>query len=100
MIQDVYGITPLDSCLGKLVWRPYYEGVFYSLDEEYATQQAEVKNKTMASVIFENIKAVRKVTGACDFLPMTYLTQLKFYDEEDNLITEYNPKNRSDDEHE
>ena len=31
---------------------------------------------------------------------MTYLTQLKFYDEEDNLITEYNPKNRSDDEHE
>ena len=56
MIQDVYGITPLDSCLGKLVWRPYYEGVFYSLDEEYATQQAEVKNKTMASVISENIK--------------------------------------------
>ena len=56
MIRDVNGITPLDSCLGKLVWRPYYEGVFYSLDEEYATQQAEVKNKTMASVIFENIQ--------------------------------------------
>lgn len=56
MIQDAYGITPLDSCLGKLVRRSCYEGIFYGLGAEEAAQQAEVKNKTMASVIFGYIK--------------------------------------------
>ena len=56
MIQDVYGVTPLDSCLGKLVWSPNYEGVFFELEEEVAKQQKEVKNKTMASVILDYIK--------------------------------------------
>ena len=31
---------------------------------------------------------------------MTYLTQIRFYDIDDSVITEYNPKNRNDDEHE
>ena len=55
MIQDIYGITALDSCLGKIVWRSDYEGIFYNLTTEELALQTEVKNKTMASVIFQYI---------------------------------------------
>ena len=56
MIQDIYGITPLDSCLGKIVWRSDYKGIFYSPTTEELALQTEVKNKTMASVIFSYIQ--------------------------------------------
>lgn len=62
-------------------------------------ENADYTNDNESTVTFEDIKKVSSVTGACDFAPMTYLTQIKFYDHEDNMIAAYNPKNRNDDEH-
>ena len=55
MLEDLYGTTALDSCLGKLVWRDVNKGIF-EFNRAAAENEMASVNKTMASVIFENIQ--------------------------------------------
>ena len=55
MLEDVYGTTALDACLGKLMWRDVNSGIF-EFNKAAAEDDMQTVNKTMASVIFENIK--------------------------------------------
>ena len=54
MLEDMYGTTALDSCLGSLKWRDVDNGVF-EFNRKNAENAMSSVNKTMASVIFENI---------------------------------------------
>jgi hypothetical protein len=56
LLQDMYGASPLDSCLGRLKQRKEY-GEIFTLDKEHQAAVAETKNTAMASVVFENMQA-------------------------------------------
>ena len=54
-LQDMYGASPLDSCLGKLKQRKANDAIF-TRSPETVKAIAETKNIAMASVIYENMQ--------------------------------------------